>query len=176
MVGSRTEPLPTGTEVRLAGFTDLVATAKARTALRASRARIVAAADAARRRIERDLHDGAQQRLVSSARRLRAAQAATPATGELSRGLESAITEATGALEELREIARGLHPAVLTDGGLRPALRALARRSAVPVRLNVKVEERLPEPVELAAEKGQLRVGIRDDSVGGAGLTITPRA
>jgi GAF domain-containing protein len=155
VTSTREEPLPAGTEARLAGFTELVATAiakaEAQAALAASRARIVATADAARRRIERDLHDGAQQRLVSLALELRAVQAAATGTGELMQRLDSMAAGLTGVLEELREIARGLHPAVLADGGLRPALQALARRSAVPVRLHVQVEGRLPEPVEIAA-------------------------
>ena len=89
--------------------------------LTTSRARIVAAADQARRRIERDLHDGAQQRLVSLALQLRAAQAAAAARARRPRrGLDRAVAEATGALDELREIARGIHPAVLAEGGLRP--------------------------------------------------------
>jgi signal transduction histidine kinase len=109
----------------------------------------VAAADAARRRIERDLHDGAQQRLVSLALQLRAAQAAARPAGELAGQLERAVTEVDGALEEVRKIARGLHPAVLTQGGLHPALRA--RRSPVPVGLHMCVEGRLPEHVEVSA-------------------------
>jgi signal transduction histidine kinase len=198
-VGSRTGPLPAGTEARLAGFTELAATAianaEAQAALAASRARIVAAADAARRRIERDLHDGAQQRLVSLGLYLREAQAgAPPATGELAGRLEGAVAEVNGVLEELRELARGVHPVVLTESGLRPALRALARRSAVPVSLNVQVPGRLAEPVEIAAyytvaealtniakharasavevevtaDEGVLRVCVRDDGCGGA--------
>ena len=147
--------LPPGTEARLAGFTELVATAIAnaetQAALTASRARIVATTDQTRRRIERDLHDGAQQRLISLALQLREAQAALPAASELAQRLEGAVAEVNGVLEELREIARGIHPAVLTEGGLRPALRALARRSAVPVSLDVQVAGRLPEPVEIAA-------------------------
>jgi signal transduction histidine kinase len=119
--------------------------------LTTSRARIVAAADQTRRRIERDLHDGAQQRLVSLGLQLRGAQAAAPpGADELVHWLEGAVTEVTGALEELRETARGLHPAILTEGGLRPALRALARRSPIPVNLDVQVG-RLSEPVEVAA-------------------------
>jgi signal transduction histidine kinase len=199
--GSREEPLPAGTEARLAGLTELVGTAlanaEAQAALTASRARIVAAADQARRRIERDLHDGAQQRLVSLVLQLRAAQAAPPGAGELAQRLEGAVTEVTGALEELREIARGIHPAILTQSGLRPALRALARRSAVPVSLDVQVAGRLPEPVEIAAYyavsesltntakhahasaaevevvigDGALRVRVRDDGCGGADLS-----
>ena len=156
IVGSNRESLPAGTEDRLAGFTELVATAlanaEARDALTASRARIVSAGDQTRRRIERNLHDGAQQRLVSLTLRLRAAQAAAPPeAAELADRLEGAVTEANGVLEELREIASGLHPAILTESGLRPALRALARRSAVPVSLHVQVGQRLPEAVEIAA-------------------------
>jgi signal transduction histidine kinase len=134
IVGSRAEPLPVGTEARLAGFTELAATAianaEARAALTTSRARIVATADATRRRFERDLHDGAQQRLVSLTLELRAVQAAVPPA---SAGL-------------IRQ-----HPAILAEGGLRPALRTLARRSALPVHLDIEIEGRLPEPIEIAA-------------------------
>jgi signal transduction histidine kinase len=156
IVGSRAEPLPAGTEARLAGFTELAATAianaEAQAALTASRARIVATADATRRRIERDLHDGAQQRLVSLALDLRAAEAAAPpGTGELVQQLDRVATGLDGVLEDLREIARGLHPAILAHGSLRPALKTLARRSAVPVDLDIQVPARLPEPVEIAA-------------------------
>jgi signal transduction histidine kinase len=157
VVGStRAQPLPAGTEARLAGFTELVATAianaEAQAALTASRARIVATADATRRRIERDLHDGAQQRLVSLALQLRAAQAAVPpGTGELVQQLDDMAAGMADVLDELREIARGIHPAVLAEGGLRPALRTLARRSAIPIDLTVQAERRLPEPVEIAA-------------------------
>ena len=120
-------PCLAGTEARLAGFTELVATAianaGAQAEVTASRARIVAAADQARRRIEQDLHDGAQQPLVTLAVRLRAAQAAAPPElGELGAELDRAAAVATGALDELREIARGIHPAVLARGGLRFAL------------------------------------------------------
>jgi signal transduction histidine kinase len=156
VVGSRAGPLPAGTEARLAGFTELAATAianaEAQAALTASRARIVATADATRRRIERNLHDGAQQRLVSLTLNLRAAQAAAPpGAGELVQQLDRTAAGLDGALEELREIARGLHPAVLAQGGLRPALKTLAGRSAVPVRLDIQVDRRLPDPVETAA-------------------------
>jgi signal transduction histidine kinase len=153
IVASRSEPLPAGTEVRLAGFTELAATAianaEAQAEVTASRARIIAAADQARRRIERDLHDGAQQRLVSLALQLRAAQAAVPR--ELGAQLDHSVVEATGALDELREIARGIHPATLAECGLAPALKTLARRSPIPVDLQVQVTERLPEPVEVSA-------------------------
>jgi signal transduction histidine kinase len=199
---TRQEPLPGGTEARLAGFTELAATAianaEAQAELAASRARIVATADVTRRRIERDLHDGAQQRLVSLALQLRAAQsAAPPGAGELVRQLDGVATGLDGVLEELREIARGLHPAILAERGLRSALETLARRSAVPVRLDVRVEGRLAEPVEVAAYyvvaealtnaakhahataaevqvaagEGVLHVRVRDDGRGGADVT-----
>jgi signal transduction histidine kinase len=156
LVASRAEPLPAGTEARLARFTELAATAianaEAQAALTASRARIVATADATRRRIERNLHDGAQQHLVSLALDLRAAQAAAPeGTGDLAQQLDHLATGLDGVLDELREIARGLHPAILADGGLPPALKTLARRSAVPVDLDIQIDRRLPEPVETAA-------------------------
>jgi GAF domain-containing protein/ketosteroid isomerase-like protein len=193
------EPLPADTEARLAGFTELVGTALAnaegRAALTASRARIVAAADTTRRRIERDLHDGAQQRLVSLALRLRTAQESAPAdAGELTQQLGQVADGLTGVLDELREIASGLHPAALAEGGLRLALNALAGRSAVPVRIDVGVDRRLSEPIELAAyyvvaealanaakhaaatlidvevaaDADTLRVRVRDDGHGGA--------
>jgi signal transduction histidine kinase len=150
---TREELLPADTESRLAGFTELVSTAianaEAQAEVTASRARIVAAADQARRRIERDLHDGTQQRLVSLALRLRAAQAAVPP--ELGGQLDEAVAEATGALEELTEIARGIHPAILAKRGLAAALRTLARRSPIPVDLQVRADERLPDQVEVSA-------------------------
>jgi signal transduction histidine kinase len=150
------EPLPETTEVRLADFTELVATAianaESRAELDASRARIVAAADATRRRIERDLHDGVQQQLVSLALELRATHAAVPPElGELRAELSRAVERQTSVLEGLREIARGIHPAMLTEGGLGPALTTIAHRSMVPVELEVRVETRLPERVEVAA-------------------------
>jgi signal transduction histidine kinase len=199
IVESRAGPLPAGTEARLAGFTELAATAianaEAQAELAASRARIVATADQTRRRIERDLHDGAQQHLVSLALQLRAAQAAaSPGAGVPVRQLDGVAAGLGGVLEELREITCGLHPAILAERGLCPALKALSRRSAVPVRLKVQVEGRLPEQteiaayyvvaealtnaakhahatvtdVEVAAGEGVLRVGVRDDGCGGA--------
>jgi signal transduction histidine kinase len=155
-VGSRDERLPADTEQRLSEFTELVATAIANTEGRAelttSRARIVAAADQARRRIERDLHDGAQQRLVSLALRLRAAQAEVPPEFDaLVAQLDDSVAEVTGALDNLRETTRGIHPSNLAEGGLRAALPALARRSPIPVDLDVRVDGRLPEQVELAS-------------------------
>jgi signal transduction histidine kinase len=148
--------LPPGSESSLADFTDLAATAianaESQEQLAASRARIVAAADHARRRIERDLHDGAQQRLVSLVLELRIARAAVPAGApELAQRLDQLSAQVAEALDDLREIARGIHPAVLAQNGLRPALKALARRSPVPVRLNVAVDGRLPEHLEVAA-------------------------
>ncbi len=195
----RDEVLPSDTEARLSGFAELVATAivnaEARAEVAASRARIIAAADLVRQRIERDLHDGAQQRLVSLALRLRDAQAEVPpALGELHAKLGNAVTSANDALDEVQEIARGIHPAVLASGGLRPALRALARRSPVPVRVDVLAEQRMPEHVEVSAyyvvtealtnaakharasavsirveiAGDMLRVAVTDDGAGGA--------
>jgi signal transduction histidine kinase len=150
------KPPPPDTESRLADFTELVATAianaGAQTELKASRSRIVASADETRRRIERDLHDGAQQRLVSVALQLRAAQTTVPAElYELSAMLNTVAGELTDALDELREMARGIHPTILAEGGLAPALKALARRSSVPVELSIGTSGRLPERVEVTA-------------------------
>jgi signal transduction histidine kinase/uncharacterized protein YoaH (UPF0181 family) len=192
-------PLPADTEERLPEFTDLLATAIAnadsRAELDASRARIVATADATRRRIERDLHDGAQQQLVSLALELRAMQAAAPIELQEHRAELSHVVEGlTSVLDGLREIALGIHPAILAEGGLGPSLKTLARRSPVPVELDLQVEGRLPEPVEVAAyyvvsealtnaakhaqassvwvhvvvEDDVLRVAVRDDGLGGA--------
>ncbi|HZA84555.1 MAG TPA: histidine kinase, partial [Actinomycetes bacterium] len=199
-VGSRRpEPLAVDTEAHIAGFTELVAVAiantQARAELAASRARIVRSADETRRRIERDLHDGVQQRLVSLGLDLGAAQAAVPAElGELEVQLARVVEGLGEALEELRELSRGIHPAILSEGGLGPALRALARRAAVPVELDVQLQGRLPAPVEIAAyyvvaealtnaakyahasvahvevqaQAGRLRLSVGDDGVGGA--------
>jgi len=146
------EPFPSDAEQRIAYFAELaaqaLANAQAREELAASRARIVAAGDAERRRLERNLHDGAQQRLVSSALMLRLAARRHPHDGDLAR----AAHELSQALQELRELARGIHPAVLTERGLEPAVRALADRAPVPVELAVSIgEQRLPGPVEAAA-------------------------
>jgi signal transduction histidine kinase len=202
--GSReAEPVTGGLEDRLAKFTELLATAianaESRAELDSSRARIVATADATRRRIERDLHDGAQQRLVSLALEVRAVQASVPPDlGELRAELSRVAAGHADVLDELREIAQGIHPAVLADGGLGPALKTLARRSPVPVELDARVEGRLPEPVEVAAfyvvsealanvakyacasvvqvavatRDGVLRVSVRDDGLGGADPAI----
>jgi PAS domain S-box-containing protein len=149
-------PFPEGAEQRIADFAELVAlalaNAEAREELRASRARIVEAGDAARRRIERNLHDGAQQRLVALSLLLRLCLT------KLRKGdggaiglLEEANAELAGAIQELRELARGIHPAILTDHGLLPALEMLAGRATVPVELSAELEDRLPPPVEAAA-------------------------
>jgi signal transduction histidine kinase len=150
------EPLPPDTESRIANFAELVATAianaEARTELAASRARVVAAADETRRRLERNLHDGAQQRLVSLALELRGAEATVGSErGDLGRQLSRIGEGLNGVLEDLRKISRGLHPAILSEAGLKPALKALARRSAVPVQLDLRVEGRLPKSIEVAA-------------------------
>jgi signal transduction histidine kinase len=202
MVGagsSGEQRLPAETEARLASFTELlamaIANAESRAEISASRARVVAAADDTRRRIERDLHDGAQQRLVSLALRLRAAQAEVPRElGALAGELSHVAEGLTSVHDELREFARGIHPAILAEGGLGPALRTLARRSAVPVELDVQAHARLPERVEVAtyyvisealtnaakhahasvihvevqALERALRLCVRDDGAGGA--------
>jgi signal transduction histidine kinase len=150
------QPLPLDTEAHLASFTELVATAISNAEnlaeLTASRARVVAAADETRRRIERDLHDGAQQRIVSLALALRAAQAAVPpGLGDLGVELANVGDGLVSVMDDLREMARGIHPGILSEGGLAPALKMLARRSAVPVQVNVHADARLPERVEVAA-------------------------
>jgi signal transduction histidine kinase len=153
---SRAEPLAADTETQIAEFAELVATAIAAATthddLIASRARIVAAADDARRRLERDLHDGAQQRLVSLGIQLRLAEASVPAELQsVTDRLSGIVSGLTAASEELRQISRGIHPAILAKGGLGPALKTLARRCPVPVTLDVAIERRLPESVEVAA-------------------------
>lgn len=150
------EPLPADTEERVMKFTELVATAianvEARTDLAASRLRIVAATDQARRRVERDLHDGVQQRLVSLSLGLRGAQTILSSDREgASRELSRIGEELTDTLDDLRELSRGIHPAILSEGGLEPALRALARRASIPVDLQLNVQARLAESVEVAA-------------------------
>ncbi|MDF2265483.1 nitrate- and nitrite sensing domain-containing protein [Streptomyces coacervatus] len=150
-------PLPDGTESRLGDFTELVATAIAnadsRAQLTASRARVVAAGDASRRRIERDLHDGVQQRLVALQLDLRLAESmVTDPTSELAEQLAHVSKGLDDAFQDLLQVARGIHPAILSKGGLGPALRSLARRSAVPVELDLGLPgPRLPERLEVAA-------------------------
>jgi signal transduction histidine kinase len=196
---ARENALPSGTEHRLAAFTELMATAiasaQAQAELTACRARIVATADETRHRIERDLHDGVQQRLVTLALQLRAVQETVPPQlGELRAELGRVAAGLTGTLDEVRGYARGSRPAVLAAGGLVPALKALARRSLVPVTLEVNLAGRVPERVEVtayyvvsealanAAKHARasavhvsvdavgdvLRLAVRDDGTGGA--------
>jgi signal transduction histidine kinase len=174
---------------------DGITTSNANAEPTASSARVVAAADDARRRLERDLHDGVQQGLVSLALDLRSVEAMVPADLPQLQARISEIGDGlTRLLDELREISRGLHPAILTERGLESAVKALARRSAVPATLTVHAERRLPERVEVAgyyvvseaptnaARHAQasvvhvgidaadecVRISIRDDGVGGA--------
>jgi PAS domain S-box-containing protein len=195
----RDEPLPAGAEERLGHFAELasqaLANADARRQLAASRARIVHASDAERRRLERNLHDGAQQRLVSLALTLRLAEGAAARDPEESaRLLADAHRELAESIQELRELARGLHPAVLSERGLAPALDILANRSPVPVAMDVAVPGRLPAPIEaaiyyvvsegltnvaryarasavevrIALDDGHAVASVADDGVGGA--------
>jgi signal transduction histidine kinase len=150
--GLRTE----ATQARMLAFTELAAMAVAnsenREQLAASRARVVAAADESRRRIERNLHDGIQQRLISLALEMRvAASIVPPEQTELRQEWNKTVQNLAAVTEDLREVSRGLHPAILEDGGLGPALRALARRSVVPVDLSVSVRRRLPQQAENTA-------------------------
>jgi signal transduction histidine kinase len=200
VVGSRpTELLPPDTEQRVGEFTELVATAianaEARAALTASRTRIVTAADDARRRLERDLHDGAQQRLVSLGLQLGSIEAEVPSElGSLKEQISDAVAGLTVASADLRELARGIHPAILSKGGLGPALKTLARRCAIPVTVRVELERHISESAEVAAyyvvaesvtnatrhaqaseididvriNGSDLALSIRDDGVGGA--------
>jgi len=196
---SRSDAFPPSAEQRVSDFADLItiaiANANARAELRASRARIVAAADETRRRIERDLHDGAQQRLVSLGLMLRLAEeSVSPAQATLRAQLSDVVTGLVGVSDELREIARGIHPAILSRGGLGPTLKTLARRCPVPVELDVVVPRHLPDYVEVAgyyivaealtnaakhaqasmvqlavkADDDKLHLSIRDDGIGGA--------
>jgi signal transduction histidine kinase len=200
VVGS-SRPLPPDAEARVGDFADLVATAianaDARSELTASRARIVAAGDDVRRRFERNLHDGAQQRLVSLGLQLRTAEAGVPPEcPALAAQISDAVAGLTDISDELQEISRGMHPAVLSRGGLGPAIKMLARRSTVPVELELAVDQRLPEYAEVAAyyvlaealtnaakhaqatevlvscevDGANLCLRIRDDGVGGADL------
>ena len=196
--GTNRAQFPDDAEQRMLEFTELagtaIANADSRDELDASRRRIVAASDEARRQIERDLHDGTQQRLVTLLLQLAAVRDAAPAGEVLIAELSRIQSELGSALEELREMSRGIHPSILSEGGLGPALRALARRSTIPVELDVTTERRLAEPIEAAAYfvaseglanatrhahasridislalgNGGLLLSIRDDGVGGA--------
>jgi PAS domain S-box-containing protein len=200
IVGSqRSEPMPSDTEARVGDFADLVATAIANAATRAeliaSRARIVAAADDARRRLERDLHDGAQQRLVSLGLQTRRAEALVPPQlDDLKSQLSRVVSGLTDIATDLQEISRGIHPAILSKGGLGPALKTLARRCPVAVSLDLKIDRHLPDSVEVGAyyivaealtntakhshasqvevraesSEDTLYLSIRDDGIGGA--------
>jgi signal transduction histidine kinase len=196
---STREPLPAEAEERMVRFSALVATAIAnadsRSELAASRRRIVAASDGARRRIERDLHDGTQRRLESLARAMRTVEASVPpALADIRSDLSRIATGLDEALADVQEITHGIHPANLEQLGLVEALRTLARRSPTPVELETDLAERVPEPVEVAAyyvvsealanaakhaqatgiavslahRDDQVIVSIRDDGIGGA--------
>jgi len=203
-LASAADRLPDAVEGRIANFADLIATAisnaETRGELTASRARVVAAADETRRRLERDLHDGIQQRLVSLALKARATATAT-ATPEPSHEIKDELSlladGLVAALDELREFSRGIHPALLSEAGLAPALKELARRSTVPVALDLNLDSRLPEAIEVAAyyvasealtnavkhaqasiielhvdsREGGLTLSISDDGMGGADLS-----
>jgi signal transduction histidine kinase len=196
--GSAESP-PADVEARMLDFTELVATAIANAQslaeLAASRARVVAATDETRRRIERDLHDGTQQQLVSLGLELRRVALALPSGSvDLQARLDHAARGLADAVENLREISRGLHPAILSMGGLEPALKTIARRSHVPVELSMRGVRRLPERIEVAAyfivsealtnvakharasvvnvdldvDDHEARLTIRDDGIGGS--------
>jgi signal transduction histidine kinase len=172
-----------------------IANADSRAELIASRARVVAAADETRRRIERDLHDGTQQRLVSLALEVRAAELSVPPElVELKAQLSRVAEGLTGAVADLLEIARGIHPAILSQGGLGAALRTLARRSSIPVQLDLSEKAPVPESIEMAlyyvvsealtnaakhahasvvhvafdADQAVVQLSVRDNGVGGA--------
>jgi signal transduction histidine kinase len=203
LVGSaRAGALPAGTERRIEDFADLVSTAIAnaeiRAELTASRARVVTAADHARQRFERDLHDGVQQHVVSLSLQLRRVEALVPPDlHELRAQVSDAVAGLGAIAAELREVSRGIHPAILSRGGLGPAIKALARRSSIPVGLDLGVHSRLPEQVEVAAyyivaealtnaakhasaseviveaviEAGNFRLTICDNGIGGAAVS-----
>ncbi|MFB9835239.1 CHASE3 domain-containing protein [Actinoallomurus acaciae] len=197
------EPQPEGIEARMIDYTELVGTAianaESRAKLTAARARLVAASDETRRRIERDLHDGAQQRLVSLGLELRAAETSVPdGQSVLSERLSTTAEGLSDVLEDLQEISRGLHPAILSKGGLRPAIKALARRAGVPVELDLNVDRRFDERLEVAVyyivaeavanatehasasfvrirlDAGDDEIGLRVEDDGNAGTTPGP--
>jgi len=198
-IASTDGSIPDHAEDRLAEFTELLGTAiantQSRAELAASRARIVAAADETRRRLERDLHDGIQSRLVSLGLKARTIETMTPRPADDIQRELSLLADGLGtSLDELREISRGIHPAILSEAGLGPALKALARRSAVPVKLDLNLGARPGEHLEVAAyyvasealtnaakhaqasvvdvradgHDGALTLWIHDDGIGGA--------
>jgi PAS domain S-box-containing protein len=195
----RDEPLPAAAERRVASFAELIATAVAnatgRSELIASRARLVTAGDEARRQIERNLHDGTQQRLIALGLDLQTLRTSIPGEQEqIHRALARIGRDVETILDDVRQLSHGLHPALLTRGGLPPALRALARKSPTRVDLDVEIEARPQESVEIAtyyvvsealtnaakhahaahikvtvrASTGVLRATVEDDGVGGA--------
>jgi len=200
ILSSRSEPLPAGTESRLAGFTELAATAianaQAQAEVAASRARILAASDETRRRIERDLHDGVQQRLVTQALLLSGIRDRVPA--DVRADVDEVREEMAATRQELRDLCQGVHPAILVEVGLGAAIRALARRSPLPVRVQLRTEDKLPGSCEITAyyvaseaftnaakhadasavdivieeAGGTLRVQVRDDGAGGADASL----
>jgi PAS domain S-box-containing protein len=197
--GTNRAEFPEDVEQRMLEFTELagtaIANADSRDELAASRRRIVAASDEARRQIERDLHDGTQQRLVSLGLAVRAAEINVPPDrDDLRAELSRVAVGLADAVEDLQELSRGIHPAILSNGGLGPALKTLARRSAIPVALDITMDGRLPEAIEVAAyfvasealanatkhahasrvdlslasDGDSVVLSIRDDGVGGA--------
>ncbi|MFF5234402.1 GAF domain-containing sensor histidine kinase [Dactylosporangium sp. NPDC000521] len=195
------EAIPPATERRLADFSNLIAAAIAnaehRAQLAASRARIVAAADNARRQFERDLHDGALQRVVSLGLELSMTEASMPPELARYKAQLSHIAQGlNGVFESLQEVSRGIHPAIMYKGGLGASIRSLARRSAIPVDLNLNISRRLPDHTEVAvyyivsealanatkharatmvhvsaeAENAVFRLSIQDDGIGGASI------
>ena len=194
------EILRDDTETRLTDFTHLVASSisnvQARNNLIASRARIVTASDETRRRIERNIHDGIQQRIVALGLNLRAVRTRSPLPREAQAGLDEVARDLEAVLEDIRVFSQGLHPALLSRSGLGPSLRALARRSPIPVNLDVAGGTRLPEPIETAvyyvvsealanaakysqasevsvtvlSDQAGVRATVADDGVGGAAL------
>jgi signal transduction histidine kinase len=203
MHSRETVPAPGRTEDRMREFVELagaaIANAQSRSDLLASRARVVAAADESRRRIERDLHDGAQQRLVALALRLRTIQSGSDGPARLRERIGEAVGDLTDILHDLQEVSRGIIPPILTRSGLPPVLRSLARRAPVPVRLRMSgVDGRLPRGVEvavyytvceaftnvvkhaeastvcvdLALRHGRVHLSVRDDGRGGADLSL----
>jgi signal transduction histidine kinase len=194
-------PPPANMEERVGDFVELVACtiaqAKSRADLIDSRARVIAASDTTRRRIERDLHDGVQQHLIAIKYELRAAESMIPSErSELRQRLSSTSEGLSSVLSEVQEICRGLHPAVLARAGLKAALQALARRSPLPVELHADLNGDLPEQVEatlyyiacealtnvvkhadashiwvdVGSDDHEVRLSVRDDGLGGAHL------